>query len=107
MGAVLDSSGAQNAIIGWDIVIAAGTWNVSFMHVQSTNRGIYTVAVDAVSAGTVDGYAATTWNVIGTVTGVVVAATAKKRLTFEMATKNASSSGYTGSLVAVSLLRTA
>lgn len=89
-GGRLDSDGVQNDSVAWDLVLAAGTWNLSLMHQQNTQRGIYTVAFDGTTLGTIDGYAATSSNVIST-----------------MATKNASSTGFLGSIQALSLRRTA
>jgi len=102
------NAGAQNSQIGWDVVLAAGTWDFELTHNQDSNRGIYTVAFDGSSVGTIDGYqAATTVNVRSSITGIVVAATAKKRLTLTMATKNASSSSFFGTIAHVRLQRTA
>ena len=94
--------------IGWDVVLAAGTWTIEWLYVKGSNVGIFTVSLDGSSVGTVDGYAAsTTYNSNGSITGVTVDSTGKKRLLFKMATKNASSSAYRGNLSAIRLLRTA
>lgn len=102
------SSGAQNAEIGWDVVLVAGTWTFELMHFQANDNGIYSVQVDAVEKGTIDGYAAAaTRNVRSSITGIVVATTAKVRITLKMATKNASSTSYFGRIQHVQLRRTA
>lgn len=103
------SGGSQNDEIGWDVILAAGTWTLELIHVTSSNRGIYTASLDAGSVGTIDGYdgAGPVRNVRSTITGISVAATGKKRLLLKMATKNASSSSYFGSIQHVSLRRTA
>lgn len=104
----MDSTGAQNAEIAFDVVLAAGTWAISLIHHQDTNRGIYTISLDASSVGTIDGYAASaTTNVRSTVTGISVATTGKKELKLKMATKNASSSSYFGLVGLIVLRRTA
>lgn len=102
------SSGAQNAEICWDVVLAAGTWTVELIHHQAGDRGIYSVQFDTVEQGTIDGYnAVETHNVRSSVSGITVAATAKVRLKLKMATKNASSSSYKGVVHHVQLRRTA
>jgi hypothetical protein len=107
-GARKRSTGAQNSVIGWDVVLAAGTWTVALIHFQDTDRGIYTVAFDGSSVGTIDGYAgSTTRNTRSTITGISVATTAKIRVTLTMATKNGSSSSYYGEINALQFVRTA
>lgn len=102
------STGAQNAEINWDVVLAAGTWTAELLHSRDVNGGIYSVQFDGVEKGTIDGYSnPLTVNVRTSVTGIAVPATAKIRLKLKMATKNASSSAYAGSLHAVQLRRTA
>lgn len=102
------STGAQNAEIGWDVTLSAGTWMVEIIHRTSTNLGIYTVSLDGAAVGTIDGYAATAvQNVVSSVSGIAVATTGVKRLLFKMATKNASSTDYIGSFNHVRLRRTA
>lgn len=103
-----DSTGAQNAEIGWDLVLAAGTWTFTLIHKKHSDRGIYSVQFDAVEKGTIDGYnAAASFNNRSTVAGIVVGTSGKVRVTLKMATKNASSSAYRGSIAAVMLHRTA
>lgn len=102
------SSGAQNDLIGWDVVLAAGTWALEITMSSDVGRGIYTVKLDATTAGTIDGYNATTLNPTRrSLTGITVGTTAKYRLTLTMATKNASASAYFGIIYAVRLMRTA
>lgn len=102
------SSGAQNAEINWDVLLAAGTWTVELIYVKSSTAGIISVQFDAVEKGTVDSYnASTVYDNRASITGVVIAATAKVRLKLKMATKNASSSSYIGFIAHVQLRRTA
>lgn len=105
---VNNSSGAQNDEINFDVVLAAGTWTFELMHTQNTNRGIYSVQLDGAEKGTIDGYsAALTRNVRSTVAGIAVAASGKVRLKLKMATKNASSTQYYGSIQHIQFRRTA
>lgn len=107
-GAQKESSAAQNDEICFDVVLAKGTWTVELMHNKYTDRGIYSVQFDTVEKGTIDGYnASQQYNVRSTVTGITVSATAKIRLKLKMATKNASSSNYRGSINWIQLRRTA
>lgn len=108
MGGNLASTGAINAKVGWDVVLAVGTWTIKIIYGTGPQRGIYTVTLDGASVGTVDGYAVSTAeNVAHSFTGIDVTAQGKKRLLFQMATKNASSSSYFGNLQLVTLTRTA
>lgn len=107
-GGYMASSGAQNDLIGWDVVLAAGTWIFELEHDTASTRGIYSIRLDGVEVGTIDGYSAILiWNVRTLVAGIVVATTGKKRLTLQMATKNGSSSSYIGAIQHVQLRRTA
>ena len=102
------STGAQNASIGWDIVLGAGTWAVGLMHFTGTNRGIYSVQLDSVEVGTIDGYAGSEIaNVVGAATDIVVTTAGKKRLSLVMANKNASASTYYGIIQHIQVRRTA
>lgn len=104
----LQSSGAQNAEISWTLSLAAGTWTIDLNHHRSTNVGIYSVRIDNVEVGTVDGYVASpTFNNRNSVTGVVVTTTGSHVLKLVMATKNASSSSFFGVIQGVGMRRTA
>lgn len=106
--AAINSSGAQNDEIGWDVLVGAGTWNIDIIHTLAASRGIYNVYLDSDLVGTIDGYGSTALrNQRGSVVGVVVATTGKKRLRLRMATKNATSTGYLGSISHVAMQRTA
>lgn len=110
--AILDgwkqSSGAQNDQIDFEVVLAAGTWDVELMYVANTDNGIISVQFDAVEKGTIDTYnGSATYNNRSSVTGIAVATTAKVILRLKMATKNASSSSYVGEVQHIQLRRTA
>lgn len=94
--------------------IAAGTWTFELLYYQTSSGGIVTVQLDDgagsfTTLGTLDLYAAsTTFNVRGSITGVVIASKIDKpTIRFLMATKNASSSGYQASISHLRALRTA
>lgn len=109
------SSGTQNDEINFDLAVPAGTWTLELMHTRVAAFGIYTVTIDGAapstyggSADTIDGYAAsTTPNVRTTITGIVLSSSAVRRVKLKMATKNASSTGYTGGIQGLRLVKTA
>lgn len=108
LNAYRTSSGAQNAEIGWDLAIAAGTWTVGLVHTTDTDLGIYTILIDGVAQGTIDGYAnPRTLNNWSEVTGIVIPSTARRRVSLKMATKNALSANYYGQITLLSLVKTA
>ena len=105
---IMQSTGAQNASVEWDVGLSAGTWTLALIVLTFDGSGILTVSLDGVSVGTSDHYSVALEPAVRKdVAGIVVAASGVKRLKFTMATKNASSSAYYGSLSAVQLLRTA
>lgn len=100
--------GSNNQSIAWDRTLSAGTWKIALLHYTGPNRGIYTVAIDGTTVGTVDSYnAGGSVNTLSVISGIVVASTGKKRIGLTNPTKNASSSLYHGLLQGVSLARTA
>lgn len=102
------STGAQNAEISWKVDLSAGTWSLQLAHKTETNRGIYTVQVDGVTVGTIDGYAPTGSNpTISTIAGITIATGGVHTVRLLMATKNASASSYYGTPSFLSFTRTA
>lgn len=107
-GGYIIGAGLQNDEVGWDVVLAAGTWELKMTHHKYFNIGIYSVYVGGVLIGTLDGYSAgATYNNSTTFTGIAIAAAGKKRVSLKMAAKNASASSYYGWLSAIHLRRTA
>lgn len=103
------SAGAQNEEVLYKAAMAAGTYSV-YLHVdKDVNRGIYTTSIDAVSIGTNDSYSATrVANSILTVsTSLVIATNKLVSINVKMATKNAASAGYYGTINAIEFVRTA
>lgn len=102
------STGAQNAEINWDVLLAAGTWTIELIYYAFSQKGIFTIQFDGVTKGTIDSYSASSQlNQRASITSIVVPTTAKIRLKLLMATKNASSSNYEGAVNHVQLRRTA
>lgn len=108
-GGYLQSSGTQNDQVGFDVEMSAGTWDFRALFAAYSGSGIITVSIDAVNVGTIDQYVAggPAGNTPGAITGVVVAASGKKRVLLKLATKNASSSGYYSFLQLLTIQRTA
>lgn len=103
-----NASGAQNAEISWDLVIAAGTWVLSLMHHTGNTRGIYSIQIDGVEVATIDGYSAgSVDNVLTDSASFAIATDAVHTIKLKMANKNGSSSSYVGSISGISLRRTA
>jgi hypothetical protein len=100
------SDAAQNDSISFDFACGAGTYTIELLHLAYTNRGTFTVEVDGVSVGTVDGYVAALTPTRGLLSGVAISA-GQHTLTLLMATKNASASGYVGLVERLILTRTA
>lgn len=103
----LESTGAQNAEVTWRVLLQAGTWKFTLMHSKAGNRGIYSVQIDGVEGGTIDGFAAAAANALDTITGISVANSGLKTLKLKMATKNASSSSFFGVIIGILMIRTA
>lgn len=102
-----ESSGAQNDEISWTMEMPSGTYTFELMHIKASNRGIYSVQLDAVEQGTIDGYdAAGAVDTISTVTSIAVSG-GSHTWKLKMATKNASASNYYGSVQMIKLLKTA
>ena len=98
---------AINDEIDFDVLIPAGTWTISVLGVQGSNCGIITVKLDGTIVGTIDQYSnATQYNIMQSISGVVVATATKYRMKFITLGKNASSSNYYVYFSAINLTRT-
>jgi len=111
-GAMLYSGWVQGHPNGselyWDVILAAGTWQVTLTYGKNTNAGIYTVVLDGVTVGTVDSYAAAQANnTITSIAGVAVSRTGKHRFGVKLPTRNASATANYAFLQHVQLRRTA
>ena len=103
-----NSAGNQNDEIGFDVVLAKGTWTYEMLYTSGSTGGTYSIRFDGVEIGTLDGYSAgATYNLLHSITGIAVSASAKVRITLVMATKNASATLYRAFLQHIQLRRTA
>lgn len=109
-GGNLNNPGAAlNDEVGFDLLLEAGAWDLTVIGTQSNGAGISHLRLDGVEFGTYDWYASSTVVNHRTVPALAfsVATTGVKRLTFKMASKNASSSSYSLRLQGLMLRKTA
>lgn len=91
----------------WFVNLAAGTYTLTHIYNQSTDRGIVRWSLDGTSVGTVDCYGAVaTFNTVGSITGITVAADGNYTLKGAIDGKNASSSDFFLDVQSVTLTRT-
>lgn len=111
MGVLTNNGGAgdaQNDEFSADFWLDAGTWKVVMIGRADTNKGISTVQFNGVSQGTLDWYAASiAENTYQEITGISVTTAGIKTVKILMATKNASSSGYSLRVASIAFIRTA
>lgn len=105
-GGTLRSSSGVDASATWRWTGAAGTYTLDLLHGADTDRGIYTVLLDGIPVGTIDGYAAAPAAATGTLTGVAIPSSGDHLVELRMATKNGASTGYVGDVALVALSRT-
>jgi hypothetical protein len=104
-GPMIQFGTTVNGEIAWDIGLEPGTYTIGFTHNKDSDRGIYSVQLNDVAVGTVDGYNASTSTVMSQLTGVTVAAGVNE-FSMKMLTKNASSTNFKGIIGSVVLART-
>jgi hypothetical protein len=105
---VAADNGAQNNTIVWeDILLDAGTYEIDLFHFTGAGYGIYSVQIDGVEVGTIDGYAAAGARAFTRLTGIAIAAAGRHSVGLVMATKNVASGGYQGEISAITVVRTA
>lgn len=103
----IESNGTVNNARWWYLGLGNGTWTLDVLHTTGPNRGIYSVQIDDVQVGTFDGYSSgQVKNVRSSVSGISIANPGKHKLSFVMATKNASSSQFFGTVTAMQMRRT-
>lgn len=93
----------------WKVLLAAGTWTLTYVHHREPGAGIWDVSLDGVVVDdNYDAYAAgSTYNSVREVSGVVVATTNVSTLRFEVVSKNASAVNYHLALQWINWKRTA
>lgn len=99
-------SPAINDSISWDLYFDKVTWKYCQVHAFGTGNGIYTVQLDGSSQGTIDGYGAFSENQYSEITGLSISTASAKTFKLLMATKNASSSGYSMAVNSWAWIRT-
>ncbi len=97
----------QNCEIGFDVLLAAGTWTYEHLVQTGNSNGIVTLQLNGATVGTLDTYTAGgAFNVRQNVAGIAVASPGRARLRLLMASKNGSSAGYELDVSHVTLRRT-
>lgn len=106
-GGTLRNDGSQNSEINWDIWLDAGTYKFALIHQKDSDRGIYSVQLNDVAKGTIDGYAASgVSNVYDeSVSGIAITA-GLYEFSLKMLTKNASSTAYQAAIQSCAWIRT-
>jgi len=105
-GWVNQSDGTQGDTISLDFACDVGTYTFELFHPRFQSRGIYTVKIDGVTAGTIDGYAASLTPTRSALTGLTIGA-GQHTVTLAMLTQNASATGFIGQVERIVLTRTA
>lgn len=102
------SSSSINDYVEYPVALVAGTWDFNLTHSKGTNRGIYTVAVDGSTIGTIDGYRSLGGlaNQLDTISGWSIAEDGVYPVRLTMASKNGGSSAYYGIMQWLSFVRT-
>lgn len=102
-----NTSDAQNDRIDYKAFLSAGTYTFSLMCAKNTTCAISTILIDGSSVGTLDWYDALTYDVVQTITGIVVATPGLKTISIKAATRNAGAGGWALYLCSMALFRTA
>lgn len=103
-----NASKALNDEIQFKVYLSAGTWTCRIMGTAGTDKAIWTVSIDGVSAGTQEWYqGAGAVNIIKNTTGIAIAANGLKTLDLKAASKNGASSGYGAEFQIIEFIRTA
>jgi hypothetical protein len=102
---VKESSSAQNDETVWNLLLAAGTWNLELLHKKGSDRGIYNIALDGNLVGTINGANIATQQNIRDSIAFTVPNTGLHLLRLRMATTSAGN--YKGSISGLTLRRTA
>jgi hypothetical protein len=105
-GGTLLSSGLQNEYAEWNISVVPGTYELTLLHTEANNRGIYTVSIDGTDVGTIDGYAATVVGTFDRISSISISVAGQVPIRFTMATRNGSSANYYASISGFTLTRT-
>ena len=94
-GNMYNSSAADADEVNYVAYMAAGTYTLIVVHPKDTDRGIAEVKIDGVLADSTDQYAAAPeLNIVTKTTGIVVATSGLKTITWKANSKNGSSSAY-------------
>lgn len=97
---------SAGSYVYWNVAMRAGTWTLDLFHRQDTANGIYSVQIDGVTVGTIDGYAAAPASTLSSIS-FTVSTSGVHELRLAMLTKNASATQYAGLISGINMIRTA
>lgn len=100
------SDGLANRQVGWVVQLPPGIYTFTLIHRSGANRGIYQVDLGVQSLGSVDGYTTSDANIISEIAGIQWPG-GRATMLLTMATKNASSAAFYGSVQAFAFTKTA
>jgi hypothetical protein len=85
-GNVSNTSSATNDLIGWEVLLKAGTWTLVTIHENAAATGASTtVKLESTTLGTINMAASTASNVVTTITGVTVSTSGVYTLSYTAA----------------------
>lgn len=106
LGGTILSSGLVDEYVEWDVSFIPGTYELTLLHTEANNRGIYTVSINGSSVGTIDGYNSTVSSTFDRISAISVATAGILPVRFAMATRNGNSSNFYGSISGFTSTRT-
>lgn len=107
IGAMRCFSTPQNSAIVYPVFLSKGIYTIGLIYTKGAGNGIYSVRLDDIEKGTVDGYAASSlFQQVSEIAGVTISESKVYDLKLLLATKNASSTGYASDWSAIYLIRT-
>jgi len=102
-----NSSGGDGDNLSYKIPLVAGTYTLKFMYHAASDRPIVDIDIDGAEVASFDQYSASDVVTTGTQTNITISSSGIKTLKVRVDGKNASSSGYTATLMMICLYRTA
>ncbi len=99
------ADGDDGDYMEWNVLVAAGTYTLTFFYYSDSQRCKSTWSIDGVDVGTVDLYGAPTFNVVGSISGIAIGA-GNHTLRARANGKNASSTDYLLGVTSITLTRT-
>lgn len=91
----MNDSNTINDAVTYNISLSRGIYTFTLYHSKGSARGILTLLINGISAGTIDFYdPSTTWNDKSSISNIVIPSLSYYNVTFKAASKNPASSYY-------------